>query len=37
LNLLEIKEGRYFMMALPLKIKGGEGSPVRAILFPIEE
>lgn len=37
LNLLEIKEGKYFMMALPLKIKGGEGSPVRAILFPIEE
>ncbi len=37
LSLLEVKEGKYFMMALPLKIKGGEGSPVRAILLPIEE
>ena len=36
LDLLEVGEGKYFMMALPLKVKGGEGSPVRAILFPIE-
>jgi arylformamidase len=37
LNLLDVKDGKYFLVALPLKIKGGEGSPVRAILFPIEE
>ncbi|ACI19037.1 cyclase family protein [Dictyoglomus thermophilum] len=36
LDLLEVEEGKYFMIALPLKVKGGEGSPVRAILFPIE-
>lgn len=36
-NLLDVKEGRYFLVAFPLKIKGGEGSPVRAILFPIED
>jgi len=37
LNLLNVKEGKYFIVALPLNIKGGEGSLVRAILFPIEE
>lgn len=36
-NLLNIKEGKYFLVAFPLKIKGGEGSPVRALLFPIED
>jgi len=28
----EVSEGVYQLVALPLKIKGGEGSPVRAIL-----
>lgn len=36
-NLLNVKEGKYFLVAFPLKIKGGEGSPVRALLFPIED
>lgn len=37
LDLSKVSSGKYFFIALPLKIKGGEGSPVRAILFPIEE
>ncbi|HOJ93012.1 MAG TPA: cyclase family protein [Dictyoglomaceae bacterium] len=37
LNLLNVQEGKYFLFALPLKIKDGEGSPVRAMLFPIED
>jgi arylformamidase len=37
LDLLNVEEGLYFIVALPLKIEGGEGSPVRAILFPVEE
>lgn len=33
LNLRDIKEGKYFLVALPLKIKGAEGAPSRAILI----
>ncbi len=33
LNLRDIKEGNYFLIALPLKIKGAEGAPARAILI----
>lgn len=33
LNLKDIKEGKYFLVALPLKIKGAEGAPARAILI----
>lgn len=33
LNLKDIKEGKYFLIALPLKIKGAEGAPARAILI----
>ena len=29
----DVTEGVYQLVALPLKIKGGEGSPVRAILY----
>jgi len=36
LNLLNVREGLYFIVSLPLKIEGGEGSPVRAVLFPVE-
>lgn len=32
LELSEVKEGRYFFIGLPLKIKGGDGSPIRAVL-----
>ena len=32
-NLEQLKEGRFHFMALPLKIKGATGSPVRAIAF----
>ena len=32
LVLENVPEGEYEISALPLKIKGGEGSPVRAIL-----
>lgn len=31
--LSEVQEGRYNLMALPLKIKGCDASPVRALLF----
>lgn len=37
LNLLNVKEGKYFLVSFPLNIKGGEGSLARAILFPVEE
>lgn len=33
LRLKDIKEGEYILCALPLKIKGGDGSPVRACLI----
>lgn len=33
LDLSKIKQGRYFFHGLPLKIRNGDGSPVRAILF----
>ncbi len=33
INLKEVPPGEYTLMCLPLRIKGGEASPVRAILF----
>ena len=33
LYLKEAKEGLYQLIAMPLKIKGGEASPVRAVLL----
>jgi len=33
-NLSAVQPGLYNLMALPLKIKGGDGSPVRAVLTP---
>ncbi len=33
LYLKDVKEGEYFLVVLPLKIKGGEGAPARAILI----
>lgn len=33
LNLLDVTEGMYFLIALPLNIQGCDGSPVRAILL----
>lgn len=33
INLKEVPPGRYTLFCLPLKIKGGEASPVRAILL----
>ncbi len=33
LSLKDIKEGEYFLISLPLKIKGAEGAPCRAILI----
>ena len=33
LDLSKIKQGRYFFVGLPLKIKNGDGSPVRAVLL----
>lgn len=33
LNLSSVKAGKYTLIALPLKIVGGDGSPVRAILL----
>ena len=32
LELSKIKEGRYFFVGLPLKIKDGDASPIRAVL-----
>lgn len=34
INLFAVQPGLYDLMALPLKIKGGDGSPVRAVLMP---
>ena len=33
LDLSKVKEGRYFFYGLPLKIKNGDGSPIRAALI----
>lgn len=33
INLAEVPAGRYSLICLPLKIKGGEASPVRAVLL----
>jgi arylformamidase len=33
LELSKIKPGRYFFIGLPLKIKHGDGSPIRAVLL----
>ncbi len=33
LQLAKIKEGRYFFVGLPLKIKGADASPIRAVLI----
>ena len=33
INLAEVPPGRYTLICLPLKIKGGEASPVRAVLM----
>jgi arylformamidase len=33
-NLSAVQPGLYNLMALPLKIEGGDGSPVRAVLMP---
>ncbi len=33
LNFKKVKPGRYFFIGLPLKIKGAEASPVRAVLL----
>ena len=33
LNLVEVTEGEYFFVGLPLRIVDGEGSPVRAVLI----
>lgn len=35
LDLSKISQGRYFFIGLPLKIKGGDGSPIRAVLVNI--
>jgi len=35
LDLSQVKAGRYEMICLPLKIEGGDASPVRAIIRPI--
>ena len=35
LDLSQVKEGKYELICLPLKIEGCDGSPVRAILKPI--
>ena len=32
LNLIDVPDGVYELSALPLKIAGGDGSPVRAVL-----
>lgn len=33
LSLSNVKDGRYFLCALPLKMTGADGSPVRAVLI----
>ncbi|PKL61697.1 MAG: cyclase [Methanomicrobiales archaeon HGW-Methanomicrobiales-2] len=37
LDLSAVPEGNYFMVALPMRLKGADGSPVRAILWDLEE
>ncbi|NLM29485.1 MAG: cyclase family protein [Methanomicrobiales archaeon] len=37
LDLSSVPEGEYFMVALPLRLRGLDGSPVRVILFRKEE
>ncbi len=37
LDLSAVPEGNYFMVALPMRLKGADGSPVRAILCDMEE
>lgn len=37
LDLSAVPEGNYFMVALPLRLKDADGSPVRAILWGLEE
>jgi len=37
LDLSAVPEGNYFMVALPLRLKGADGSPARAILWDREE
>jgi len=32
LELSKINPGRYFFIGLPLKVKGGDGTPIRAVL-----
>ena len=32
LNLSQVSEGRYQLICLPLKVQGGDGAPVRAVL-----
>ena len=32
LELSKINEGRYFFIGLPLKVKDGDASPIRAVL-----
>lgn len=35
-DLSDVMPGHYHLIALPLKIAGGDGSPVRAVLIPLE-
>jgi len=35
--LKDVPDGRYNLIALPLKIKNADASPVRAILTPLEK
>lgn len=37
LDLSAVPEGDYFMVALPMRLKGADGSPVRAVLWDKEE
>jgi arylformamidase len=37
LRLSDVNPGEYFLCAIPLKLKGIDGSPVRAILLPLED
>ncbi|WP_292518491.1 cyclase family protein [Methanoculleus sp.] len=37
LDLSAVPEGDYFMVALPIRLKGADGSPVRVILWDTEE
>ncbi|MBQ8732695.1 MAG: cyclase family protein [Oscillospiraceae bacterium] len=36
LELSDVPSGKYFLVALPLKLSGGDGSPVRAVLLESE-